>query len=207
MYYGIGALLCECFCYVPRHQLQRLPCLPIFIIHFHLIRCNAFYCALLFAFLPFFLYLLSIIYCTEPHYCIRDARTAHTLFCNPLTLHSHSTTWSINATINVLSSSHFTSSSTPSHFINGHPHPRVSHPNGIASRPKSRIYFTHPQPVSTHPYLRVLSHLVSRKLYPSRLILSFPSCIRDVSFFNLIFVGCALCCPVLLSSTWNFSCF
>lgn len=49
-----------------------------------------------------------------------------------LTLHSHSTTWSINATINVLSSSHFTSSSTPSHFINGHPHPRVSHPNGIA---------------------------------------------------------------------------
>lgn len=158
-------------------------------------------------FFHFFLYLLFIIYCTEPHYCIRDARTAHTLFCNPLTLHSHSTTWSINATINVLSSSHFTSSSTPSHFINGHPHPRVSHPNGIASRPKSRIYFTHPQPVSTHPYLRVLSHLVSRKLYPSRLILSFPSCIRDVSFFNLIFVGCALCCPVLLSSTWNFSCF
>lgn len=49
-----------------------------------------------------------------------------------LTLHSLSTTWSINATINVLSSSHFTSSSTPSHFINGHPHPRVSHPNGIA---------------------------------------------------------------------------
>jgi len=142
-----------------------------------------------------------IIYCTEPHYCIRNARTAHTQFRNFLTLHSYSATWSINATINVLSSSHFTSSSTPSYFINGHPHPRVSHRNGIASRPNSRITL----PTPTHliyPYLRFSSHLVSRKPHPLLSYYSLPFVHPGCSNFYFIFVGCALYC-----CSWNFSCF
>lgn len=67
--------------------------------------------------------------------------------------------------------------------------------------------YTLPTPNPSQPTLISAYSLISSLGSFIPLIPPFPSCIRDVSFFNLIFVGCALCCPVLLSSTWNFSCF
>lgn len=182
MYYGIGALLCECSCYVPRHQLQRLPCLPIFIIHFHLIRCDAFYCALLFAFLLFFFYLLSIIYCTEPHYCIRDARTAHTLFCNsspcihipppgrsmpPLMCYHHPT---------LHHHRHHPTSSTDI-LIHVYLIPMALHND-------QNCAYTLPTPNPSQPTLISAYSLISSLGSFIPLIPPFPSCIRDVSFLT-----------------------
>lgn len=130
----------------------------------------------------YFFYLLSIIYCTEPHYCIRDARTAHTLFCNsspcihipppgrsmpPLMCYHHPT---------LHHHRHHPTSSTDI-LIHVYLIPMALHND-------QNCAYTLPTPNPSQPTLISAYSLISSLGSFIPLIPPFPSCIRDVSFLT-----------------------